>query len=820
MRKRVVKLLLAAGLLAAGAFTALTYPAAAQTQTVYVQLATGEVVPVQVDMPPDTSIDDVQLPGTPVPAPTAPETTTPTTPTTPTAPSAPTTAPDTQDEPSAPSDPTSDGGSAQERTSSGRRVQDRDGTSPTLDNVKSRAKDEADRAKRTGRRSPLRNPDGTPTPGNPGFTDVLPGPSTATGVPNFIIRKFRVPPFLLSIYQAAGIEYGIRWEILAAINEIETDYGRNLNVSSAGALGWMQFMPSTWQMYGTDANKDGRKDPYNPVDAIFAAARYLKAAGYEQDVRRAIFAYNHADWYVDSVLLRARLIAGVPADVIGSLTGLTEGRFPVFARARYADDIAEAQLLKRVKRGENAAHLVESDDARRSIDIFSKVGAPVVAVNDGVIKKIGRNKKLGRHIVLQDVYGNRYTYAHLGELSKLYPVPKRDASDPKNSATALAANPADPKPDQPASAGRQLDTSDTGKERDRGGDVPKAEAQASAPVKQRLFAHPDMPGARESGGLEQQLDAEARSSGKYETFKAYFSRPYGLDPSKVRLRPLKKGSHVIGGTILGRVGRTVPGMASHLDFAIRPAGRGAPNIDPKPILDGWKLLEATAIYRASGRNVLYGKDGAGAMSIGQILLLPKPLLEKRVLSDERIEIYECGRDDVRSGQIDRRVLATLAYLAESGLRPGVTSMKCGHGFYTSSGNVSEHSSGNAVDIATINGIPVLGHQDPGGVTEQAVRRLMQLQGTMAPHQVISLFEIGGPTLAMADHNDHIHVGFQPMFGANKKLGKQALAVLEPGQWSDLIGRLREIENPVVPTKPSKYSLPAKKKRASKAHVGE
>ena len=826
MKKRVVKLLLAAGLVVAGAFTALTFPASAQTQTVYVQLASGEVVPVQVDVPPNTNLGDVQLPGTPVPPPTTPTTPTVPTPTTPTAPKPP---PETTSPAPAPGGggsqgPGSSGGSAQERTSSGRRVQDRTGQSRNLapEDVKARAKHEADRAKRTGRRSPLRNPDGTPTPGNPGFTDVLPGPSTATGVPNFIIRKFRVPPFLLSIYQAAGIEYGVRWEVLAAINEIETDYGRNLNVSSAGALGWMQFMPSTWKMYGTDANKDGRKDPYNPVDAIFAAARYLKAAGYEQDVRRAIFAYNHADWYVDSVLLRARLIAGVPADVIGSLTGLTEGRFPVFARARYADDIAEQQLLKRVERGENAAQLVESDDSRRSIDIYSKVGAPVVAVNDGVIKKIGRNEKLGRHVVLQDVYGNRYTYAHLGTVSKLYPVPKRDAdaSDPKSSATALAANKSDPKPDAPASAGRQLDSSDKVKERDRGGDVPASRAQASAPIKQRLFAHPDMRGSRESGGLEQQLDGQARKSGKYETFKAYFSRPYGLDPSKVRLRPLKKGSRVIGGTVLGHIGRTMPGQAAHLDFAIRPAGRGAPNIDPKPILDGWKLLEATAIYRASGRNVLYGKDGAGAMSIGQILLLPKPLLEKRVLSDERIDIYECGRDDIRSGQIDRRVLATLAYLAESGLRPGVTSMKCGHGFYTSSGNVSEHSSGNAVDVATINGIPVLGHQEPGGITEQAVRRLMQLQGTMAPHQIISLFEIGGATLAMADHNDHIHVGFQPLFGANKKLGKQALAVLEPGQWSDLISRLGDIENPVVPTKPSKYALPAKKKRASNAHVGE
>ena len=636
-----------------------------------------------------------------------------------------------------------------------------------------------------------------------------------------------MPPFLLPIYQAAGIEYGIRWEILAAINEIETDYGRNLNVSSAGALGWMQFMPPTWEAYGTDANKDGRKDPYNPVDAIFAAARYLKAAGYADNVRDAIWAYNHADWYVDSVLLRARLIAGVPADVVGSLTGLTEGRFPVYARARYADDLAEAELLKRVKRGENAANVIESSDDRRSIDIFAEKGAPVVAVNDGVVKELGRSKKLGRYLTLQDVYGNRYTYAHLGEVSKYYPVPKGDAEpDSGRTAKAIKANgddSADPKPDLAASAGRQADSSDTAPERDRGAKVESHDVtEASAPVKERLFAHPDMPGAREAGGLEQQLDALARKGGRFETYKNFFSRPFGLDPSKVRLKALRKGSQVIGGTIIGRVGETVPDKAAHVDFSIRPAGRGAPKIDPKPILDGWKLLEATAIYRASGRNVLHGSDNAGAMSIGQIMLLPKPLLEKRVLSDERIDVYECGRDDIRSGQIDRRVLATLSYLAESGLRPTVTSLKCGHGFYTSSGNVSHHSSGNAVDIAQINGIPILGHQEPGGITEVSVRRLMALQGTMAPAQIISLFEIGGASLSMSDHADHIHVGFQPMFGQNKKLGKQALAVLEPGQWSDLISRLGEIENPVVPTKPSKYALPVDKKerRASDAHEGE
>ncbi|MEA2404792.1 MAG: hypothetical protein QOE08_1439, partial [Thermoleophilaceae bacterium] len=297
---------------------------------------------------------------------------------------------------------------------------------------KPRAKRKKPRAQNGGARvvkpaTPLRHSDGSPTRQNPSFFDALPGPSVQ-GVPNFVIRKFQVPLFLLPIYQAAGIQYGIRWEVLAAINEIETDYGRNLNVSSAGALGWMQFMPATWKTYGTDANKDGKRDPFNPVDAIFAAARYLKAADGDKDIRKAIFSYNHADWYVDSVLMRARLIAGVPGDVVGSLTGLTEGRFPVAARARYADDLSEKNATKKVKSGQNAANVVSSNDQRRSIDVFAREESPVVAVNDGVVKAVGRSKKRGLYLVLQDVYGNRYTYSGLGSVSDLYPVPRGDVS--------------------------------------------------------------------------------------------------------------------------------------------------------------------------------------------------------------------------------------------------------------------------------------------------------------------------------------------------------------------------------------------------------
>ena len=107
---------------------------------------------------------------------------------------------------------------------------------------------------------------------------------------------------LVALWQGAGSAYGIPWEVLASINKVESNFGRNMGPSSAGAVGWMQFMPSTWERWGVDANGDGVADPWNPEDAIYAAARYLAAAGGTQDISRGVLAYNHAQWYVDEVL--------------------------------------------------------------------------------------------------------------------------------------------------------------------------------------------------------------------------------------------------------------------------------------------------------------------------------------------------------------------------------------------------------------------------------------------------------------------------------------------------------------------------------------
>jgi soluble lytic murein transglycosylase-like protein len=649
----------------------------------------------------------------------------------------------------------------------------------------------------------------TPAPADTqaGLGVGLPSPPPI-GVPNFFIESFRIPPFLLPIYQAAGIEYGVRWEILAAINEIETDYGRNLNVSTAGAVGWMQFLPSTWARYGVDANRDGRKDPYNPVDAVFAAARYLKAARADQDVRAAIFAYNHADWYVNSVLMRARLIGSLPPDLVGALTGLTQGHFPVFAkRVRYAGGERRA----RAAQGTNPAVAVDASAARTSIDVFAKAGAPVVAVQDGRVVRMGTSKRLGRYVRLRDVFGNTYTYGGLKALATAYPVPKDRTVSDRQVRAELRLPKADPRPTAPATAGRQRANAVAGHTRRA------AKRRVPTVRKQRLFANPLRPRSYAAGGRKQVRRAPD-ALGPHG-LKAYFTQSYGLGPRDVELKPMRPGAKVIAGTVLGRIGSVQAQVKPHVRFEVRPAGRGAPLIDPKPILDGWKLLGSTAIYRAAGASALGGP--VGDPSIGQILLMSKESLQQRVLADDRITIYACGRRDIRAGEIDRRVLATLEFLASSGLKPTVTSLHCGHGYFTSSGNVSEHSSGNAVDIAAINGTPILGHQGPGSITDVTIRRLLTLQGTMKPHQIISLmtFEGADNTLSLPDHADHIHVGFRPLFGTNAKLGAQLDAILKPGQWAKLMDRLGQIENPAVPTTPSKYAIKVDTPTAQ-AHGGD
>lgn len=138
------------------------------------------------------------------------------------------------------------------------------------------------------------------------FGDAASGGGDATGD---VTAVPGVPDKFLPMYQGAASQFGLGdngWAYLAAIHEVETAFSTNTNDSSAGAQGPMQFMPATWAGYGVDADGDGVKNIQSNKDAIYGAAKYLKASGAPGDWYKAIYAYNHADWYVQKVKARAK----------------------------------------------------------------------------------------------------------------------------------------------------------------------------------------------------------------------------------------------------------------------------------------------------------------------------------------------------------------------------------------------------------------------------------------------------------------------------------------------------------------------------------
>jgi len=154
------------------------------------------------------------------------------------------------------------------------------------------------------------------------------------------------------------------------------------------------------------------------------------------------------------------------------------------------------------------------------------------------------------------------------------------------------------------------------------------------------------------------------------------------------------------------------------------------------------------LYRFVGIEALVNGYAASKVKLG-----------RKVLSTPGILIYGGGRSDIMMGRIDVRVLVLIGYLAERHGSITVSSLFSGHRTFARPGVVSAHVYGHAVDIAAIGGTPIAGHQQPGGLTEAAVRSVLLLPGELQPQQVISLLGLGGPSFPLRDHGDHIHVGF-------------------------------------------------------------
>ena len=637
---------------------------------------------------------------------------------------------------------------------------------------------------------------------------------------------YRVPLFLLPIYKAAAVQYGVPWQILAAINEIETDFGADQSVSSAGAVGWMQFMPETWMQYGVDALNAGYADPYNPVDAVFAAARYLRAAGAAKDLRRAILAYNHSEEYVDSVMLRAKLISTYPKPVVATLTGLVDGIPPVdgkslawsalpaepagssnaTANAHAAPPAATpAQGSTASAPTAVAAHVSHAAPKPRLVALTSTAGASVVAVQDGKVVQIGASHALGRFVVLRDVYGDLFTYAGLGSIAPSYKIAKPTKAN-SSSAAVQAAGSHDPAPSKAATAGNQspvtLQVKTPAPQNHVGGGHTTIEAGDSVPAgmgRKRLFAHPGNPDAKAAAALAGA--ARARRAKAAQSL------------------PLRKGAVVVSGTVLGKVTTLKGAHSGHLRFGIRPAGDST-YIDPGPVLANWAQLQ-----KALHPQGAHSSDALLGATASDVFLLSKSQLQRTVLSDPGVTVKGCSRQDISSGAVDKRVLALLAFLSRSGLKPTVGALRCGQSQVGTNGAASAHYQGDAVDITAINDVPVAHHQGDGSITDLTIRALLTLPAEFVPREIVSLMQYpsSARTRAESSHWNRIELTFAPAVASSRPVtgaaahsaGKGSTApapvvttsLLSPLQWTQLIGRVGAIPAPKIAAKPSSSAIP-------------
>jgi len=209
-----------------------------------------------------------------------------------------------------------------------------------------------------------------------------------------------IPPEHLPIFIKAQEKYGVSWAVLAAIAKIESDFGRNMKTSSAGAIGYMQFMPDTWEAYKQDGNGDGRFDPYDPWDAVFSAANMLKANNFDADPQGAVYNYNHAWWYV-------RRVFELAAAYSSAMLPAANGVWPLPPQYREVTS----------PYGPRTHPVTGLPSFHYGADIACPEGTPVYAVLGGVVTHAGWDDALGYCLVISSPGGVEVMYGHLSRFA-------------------------------------------------------------------------------------------------------------------------------------------------------------------------------------------------------------------------------------------------------------------------------------------------------------------------------------------------------------------------------------------------------------------
>ena len=266
----------------------------------------------------------------------------------------------------------------------------------------------------------------------------------------------------------------------------------------------------------------------------------------------------------------------------------------------------------------------------------------------------------------------------------------------------------------------------------------------------------------------------------------YFTSALGLRPSRVLLEPMRVGSRVLAGTILGRITAAHGKRRARLLFELRPAGQRYA-IDARPFLDAWSELQTIALHRVAYGAQLFGADDH-PLGAGALLVASQVDLARTVLEDRRVTVPGCESAAIASGGVDRRVLASLEVLAGHRLNPTVSGAWCLN---------SRSAATAAAVLRTGNAVAIEAHATPATIGAEAARFARDVHA------------VGGASVAANPARDLIVISFAP---AHQPVALAASAAFTGGfalsqaRWATLDARLSQITEPRLPTAISAAAL--------------
>ncbi len=341
------------------------------------------------------------------------------------------------------------------------------------------------------------------------------------------------------------------------------------------------------------------------------------------------------------------------------------------------------------------------------------------------------------------------------------PTPEPEAGTPGSDTPAPADESAPGKGDPAAPADPSAPADDGGEAPGGGGKAePKSSPEARTPPLLTPHEH-------EHEEETRALDPEADAFGSYATVWLHRNLGDPTPPAKRlapafarRLRTEARRARVDWALLLGALradgfGGRFPASAAKLRSLGKELSANAKAGEWQALL----ALRGRTIYADRALALTRYNRAVGLQALVKGLDASKTSLEDRVLTDTRLSIYGSGRMDIAAHRINVRILVLLRYLAEAHGQVTVSSLQSGHRLYSRPGVISAHIYGLAVDIATLGGQAIMGNSAPGGLTEMGVRNILLLPAELRPQQVISLLGMGGPSFPMANHADHIHVGY-------------------------------------------------------------